>query len=276
MKPKCRICNSSQTSVCFISQNYHGQKKLSNQEFKVFYCQNCSNYFLNNIENNPNYYQLYYQEDYYSSPNFLSKILEFFFYKKKLHEINHYFKNKNIKLLDIGCGKGEFLKKLTPNIRGIGIDINKNLTDPNIIIDDFDKHSFPNNSFDCITMWQVFEHLTNPQYTLTKIFRILKPNGLVLFDTPNSNCLAFSIGKKDFFHLDSPRHLFIPNPQNISKLLTWVGFKNINIHSNIIDYPLDLFWSVRNSATKYLIYPLYPVFKILNPSTITIRSTKQS
>lgn len=281
MTPICRLCKSTKTSQSFISQNYHGRHLLSNHNFTVYYCQNCQAYFIDKVENSKDYRQNFYQRDYYAHQTKLSNILQTISHKLKTNIIQNKFKDyRKINLLDIGCGRGEFLDQLPKKFIKTGIDINLNLNlnlkknSQNIIINDFNKHNFSNKKFDCITMWQVYEHLANPNLSLKKIFKLLKPGGILIFDTPNSNSLGFFYGKKYFFHLDSPRHLFIPNPKNIKLLLKTAGFINIKINKNYLDYPQDLYWSVRHSLAKLFIYPFYPFFKILSPDIITIYATK--
>tara|TARA_Y100001968_G_C19218316_1_gene648351 strand:- start:416 stop:646 length:231 start_codon:yes stop_codon:yes gene_type:complete len=44
--------------------------------------------------------------------------------------------------------------------------------------------SYKNNSFDCISLWGVFENLTDPNEMLQSIHKLLKKSGLALFFCP--------------------------------------------------------------------------------------------
>jgi 2-polyprenyl-6-hydroxyphenyl methylase/3-demethylubiquinone-9 3-methyltransferase len=46
---------------------------------------------------------------------------------------------------------------------------------------------FSNSTFDIVTCVDVLEHIANLPQTVSEIHRVLKPNGLFLFDTINRN-----------------------------------------------------------------------------------------
>jgi ubiquinone/menaquinone biosynthesis C-methylase UbiE len=49
---------------------------------------------------------------------------------------------------------------------------------------------FLDEAFDLVTSNMVLEHLQNPEIQLQEIFRILKPEGLFIFHTPNLRCYS--------------------------------------------------------------------------------------
>ncbi|MCR8538804.1 MAG: class I SAM-dependent methyltransferase [Prochlorococcus marinus CUG1439] len=107
-------------------------------------------------------------------------------YKKFwLHKILS--RNLKGKILDIGCGIGNFLED---NIEAIGVDINpytveiclkKNL---NAKLIKQDKLPFEENSFDSCLLDNVMEHIENPDKLILEIKRILKKNGILLIGVP--------------------------------------------------------------------------------------------
>ena len=100
------------------------------------------------------------------------------------------------RILDVGCGIGHFIRQLDKygyKAEGIdGVDYNQevvgNLLDPLPWYD---------NTFDAITVWEVFEHLENPRFLIREINRVLKPNGYLFFSTPNHR------------HIESRIHFFL-------------------------------------------------------------------
>lgn len=54
--------------------------------------------------------------------------------------------------------------------------------------------ALPDSSYDVVVMGEIFEHiLNNPAGLLAAVFRVLKPNGLLVLTTPNPSTLANSL-----------------------------------------------------------------------------------
>lgn len=267
---QCPLCLSKNTNFAFNSQNYHGKNFLGKEKFKIYKCQNCLSLFLTNIKTSKQYYDKYYPKSYTISPNIIDKIYSF------VNKINYskYFPNyKKISFLDIGCGNSQLLDSLPSKYEKYGTDIKKQTKKHNIFIGDFNKINIP-KKFDCINMSHFLEHTSNPQKILLKAKTLLKNKGKIFITVPNALSLGQKIGKKYYYHLDSPRHFFVPSPKAIKTILQQTKYKKIKIIKRYFDFPLDLFWSVRHSPLKYIIYPLYPIFKILSPETLLIIAQK--
>ena len=108
----------------------------------------------------------------------------------------------NGNLLDIGCGNGNYLvDENRKKIRwATGIDVDKNSVKKNkcldeIAIGNIEKLPFKNNSFDIVTSLWVLEHIKNPEEAVREVNRVLKPNGIFIFVTPNFNYLPLRIMK---------------------------------------------------------------------------------
>jgi len=117
-------------------------------------------------------------------------------------------------ILDVGCGRGEWLELLKESgYISRGLDINRVMVEQcqarglEAIEADIINYlqSLPENSLGAITGFHIIEHL--PFKTLMRLFsetvRVLKPQGLVIFETPNpDNVLVGS----NTFYLD-PTHI---------------------------------------------------------------------
>ncbi len=280
----CNICSSNNIKFSFFSSNIHGRNKLSPERFSIYQCKDCGMIFLGKTNLNKKFYQKYYDRNYFSQTNnkvsFASRLTEFFSYlstKKKERLILKNINNMNkVSIIDIGCGDGKFLEKLNPKkFEKFGLEINlqavENCKKKNISM--FDKPltslDFKNKKFDAITLWHSFEHMENPLETFHKIKKVLSKNGVLILQTPNTKSLGFRFGKENWFHLDSPRHLFIYTEKAIDKLCQKTGFTLVKSISEFYDYPLDLFWSIRYSPVKYLFYPLYPMIKFFDREHLT-------
>lgn len=128
-------------------------------------------------------------------------------------------------LLDIGCGRGEWLELLSENgITAKGIDLNKIMVrqclDRGFEVQESDaleylKKQDP-NSLGVITGFHVVEHL--PMRTLISLFdeslRALMPGGMVIFETPNPENII--VGSCNFYY--DPTHIR-PIPPDVLQFL---------------------------------------------------------
>jgi len=146
------------------------------------------------------------------------------------------FFRKGGKVLDLGCGRGEFLELLQKNgIRGTGIDSNSQMTD--ICLDkglDCRRGDilrllaeWPDASLDGIFSSQVIEHLA-PSYLKKMVDAChlkLVPSGVLILETINpTSVFAFvQIYNLDLSH-QKPIH-----PQALKYLMESAGFEDVRI-----------------------------------------------
>ena len=78
--------------------------------------------------------------------------------------------------------------------------------------------------FDVITLWAVFEHVTNPAEYLKKLYGMLKKNGYLVIQVQNIDSWQASLNLVDWFHFDTPRHVYNYTPYNLSVFLKKNGF----------------------------------------------------
>src|SRR3990167_3099223 len=104
---------------------------------------------------------------------------------------------KNIKpgkILDVGNldkqGKiHKILIEKLPKSEIFGIDVSDQeklgLSFANQAIGSMEEMEFPDNFFDSVYMGQVLEHSWMPKNLLDKVFKVLKPGGVLIIDVPN-------------------------------------------------------------------------------------------
>lgn len=99
---------------------------------------------------------------------------------------------KKDKLLDIGCGRGDFLK----GFKDLGLDVHgmdceksdsPMLRDIKVRYADIETESFPFDAqmFDIVFSKSIIEHLFNPENFMKECHRVLKPGGRIIIMTPD-------------------------------------------------------------------------------------------
>ena len=150
------------------------------------------------------------------------------------------------RILDIGCGHTDFLKEVydrTPHTYGADPDVTalaKNTTIKNTVTANAEHLPFEDNFFDVVVLAWVLEHLEEPERVFREIHRVLKPNGTVIFLTPNAwnynvwIIRAIPNAFHDFFtrrlyerqeHDTFPTRYKINSPRRVEKLLTKIGYE---------------------------------------------------
>ena len=279
---KCKLCLSKSTNLLFFAKNIHGRHVLSQDRFKIYWCQNCKVAFTD-VEINDTYYKKYYRKNYYQYNQcaiLISKVLcllREISFRNKLKMIRRYSPSGS-KILEIGCAKGDFLHWLPPSFQKYGIEINEigyqyikdNYDDIVAYKVKIDGAGLKNGSkYDIIVMWHVFEHIDNPINFVKSISCMLAEGGIIIFDIPNQNSVGFRLTKRAWFHLDAPRHLFYYGYDTISWLLRQNNFEIVNYSANAIDYFQDLAVSFyMKFKTNSLFLNIFIAAVVIPPSLI--------
>jgi SAM-dependent methyltransferase len=139
-------------------------------------------------------------------------------------------------ILDIGCGRGEWLELLAEEgFAGRGVESNRVLVERGrsrgleIIEEDALRYlrALPDGSLNAVTGFHVIEHLRFKTLIelLDEIARTLRPNGLVIFETPNPKNLV--VGACNFY--SDPTHLKPLFPETVRFILSHRGFAEVRI-----------------------------------------------
>jgi len=148
------------------------------------------------------------------------------------------------KILDIGCGNGRFLsfmRDLGHQIYGLEMvgasaDRAGEIAGLQLKLGHLEADDFSLNTFDAITLYHVFEHLTEPKKYLKIISDILKPGGYLVMSFPNIDSFQSRLFKGNWFHLDPPRHLFFFKPKDFRSEMSKYGLDTINERHFSIEY----------------------------------------
>ena len=137
----------------------------------------------------------------------------------------------NDKILDVGCGLGNFCRFIWgkyPKAEIFGVDFSPFAVEKATELSDFvaefsgsDAYELPfnNRSFDVVTGLELVEHLSYPEKFIKEAKRILKPGGKLIISTPHKDTEAGE--------LISTEHVKEYEPKELAKILTKCGFGEI-------------------------------------------------
>jgi len=136
-------------------------------------------------------------------------------------------------VLDIGCGRGEFLELLRDNgVEGEGIEINKDMIEvcksKNLKVYDAEAVDFlkkANKKYGAVFAAHVIEHISYSYLIdlVNSAYGQLVDGGKLIFETPNPTTVATHIGG---FYSD-PTHLHFVHPQLVKFIAEQAGFKKV-------------------------------------------------
>jgi SAM-dependent methyltransferase len=233
---KCKICNNEDFKQFSSTKDYF----FSGESFSLSQCIKCGFVFTNPIPDKE-IISKYYKTDKYFSHDIENKGLMGKLYKivrdwnlgNKSRLINKY--KTGGKVLDIGCGTGEFLNHMKnkgflvsgiePEPKARNFAIKKYGLD---IMNEDRLENLSNDNFDIISMWHVLEHVYNINARLKKIHDLLDNDGyffnaLPMIDSPDSKKFG-----KYWAGLDVPRHLHHFSTNTFQRLASNNGFKVID------------------------------------------------
>ena len=155
------------------------------------------------------------------------------------HEIVSYKNGMGaIRILDVGCGTGEFVQKLArlmPASEIHGLDLSRTMIDkargktryPNLRFDEGDVEKLPyeDNSFDVITCSHSFHHYPDKEEAVREMYRVLKTGGrLMIVD----GCRDTFFGRIIFNIVERmEKHVYHLLGDEFRELFRKTGFNNI-------------------------------------------------
>ena len=176
------------------------------------------------------------------------------------------------KILDLGCGRGEFLRGfIRCGLHGYGVDqslVAKSICPgTEILQSDLENEPLPyeDNSFDVIYSKSVLEHFYYPEKLVLEIYRVLNRGGLAITMVPDWESV-YKTFYEDYTHrtpftLTSLRNIFIINGFNdvkvekfrqlpflwampwlqpFSMIMAWITPRALGSHSKLVKFAKEV------------------------------------
>lgn len=248
-------------------------ESLMPDEWQIYRCKNCTSTFINPqpAESSlPNLYQDYLthkpveSDSFFTSQSLVWRMIRGYLFKRfslqaeqsnfgfgyyvfmlipplrnKLDRYgrnlnNKVFKSKG-KLLDFGCGAGEFLDlSARMGWKTYGCDFDPVVVETckskgfDVRLGDLSAFSSA-EKFDVITLNQVIEHVTNPQQTINACYQALDKKGCLWIGTPNPNAHGVASFGAAWAGWHPPYHLCLPAQDELVHWMQSAGFSRVQV-----------------------------------------------
>jgi SAM-dependent methyltransferase len=188
-------------------------------------------------------------------------------YPQKLasYLFNRYSIKKGDNFLDIGCGRGEFLKGFVCcGVNGHAVDqssaVRKYCPEAELRNSDIENDGipYPDNYFDVVYSKSVIEHFHYPERLIKEMYRVLKPGGLAI-----TLCPAWEYNYRIYFEDYSHRTPFMF--ESLRDIQIIHGFEEVQVE---FFRQLPSTWYGMNAIAV----PLAEITRLLVPSLLKKRS----
>lgn len=234
MSDKCPWCQSEKAHTHLSLKDYF----LTQEPFEIMVCEDCGLLYTTPKPSDEKTGDYYKSEAYYShqenKKGFIPRVYEAVKSVNLKHKIAIATQGKEPgRLLDIGCGVGDFLHFAEQNgwqCTGAepsedAASIAKKRIKAEIMLPK-DLEKFPDESFDVITMWHVLEHVSDLQWQVNQLNRLLKKGGRLVIALPNFMSYDAQYYKDKWAAYDVPRHLNHFSQDSIAKIFNINGLVN--------------------------------------------------
>lgn len=231
---------SEQEPYCTYCGEMGGQpgKQFRSQQgdlFRTYPCQRCGTIYLWPHPSAEVLTQAYCEDYYGSGEEKFTPLIEFargFFQGIQANQVSKRVAPPG-RVLDLGCGNGRALKSLLDRgyqcfgieLPGKSLERARTIAGLQLKQGALASGDYPDNYFDAVTLWHVFEHLDKPRETLAILSKVIRPGGWLLLSLPNIESWQAQWFGGDWFHLDPPRHLFFMGPDPLKQALATFGFQ---------------------------------------------------
>ncbi|MFL8675406.1 class I SAM-dependent methyltransferase [Clostridioides sp. GD02404] len=257
---RCPICGSENINIFLSRKNVpiHQNFIFDNRDIAINditgdlilgLCSYCEFIFNTSFDSNKVQYDDFYDNTQYNSFRFQSHINEIISYLIKEYNLSEKV------AIEVGCGKGEFLKTFIEISKGKGYGFDPSYVGETVMLDGnlmFEKKYYDDTctyiSADCVFIRHVIEHIQNPKDIMKSIKKALvnSPNSIVYIETPCVEWILRNNILYDFFY----EHCSYFNKKSLNLLLQECGFDILEINYTFEGQYLYAICKVRGENIK--------------------------
>jgi 2-polyprenyl-3-methyl-5-hydroxy-6-metoxy-1,4-benzoquinol methylase len=241
----CPVCSGGQLNDILKCQD-----RLTHRgAFTVCVCTTCGFRFTNPYPSQADIHIFYESDDYVPISNTTKGLINKGYHiarrvmlRAKRSLVNRLTGRTSGRLLDIGCGTGEFagiMHEAGWQVQGVepfaaarasaaarfGVPV----------VDVSEQAGLPDHAYDVITLWHVLEHAHDLNRSMRELERLLAAGGTVLIGVPNHTCYDAGFYREMWAAYDTPRHLFHFAPDTMRRLAAAHGFAVVAIRPLLFD-----------------------------------------
>lgn len=254
-------------------QHHHSKVLFGMDGYSIIECADCGLRKSSPVPS-PEQIENVYGKNFYSKEECarFSPVLEIIirlFRVLRAFELSYFYHPERI--LDVGCGRGlmlYYLKKYFKATYVVGTQFS-----PAVINHARKKYGLElkrgrlqenaetiKGQLDCISFWHVLEHIDDVDGDIELSRVLLRNNGLLLVEVPNSESFSQRLLKASWMGWDIPNHLTHFTPTSLSNLLKRHNFKIIK--KNYFSFEYSIFFSIQSflnkiSAKKNMLYNFF-------------------
>ena len=276
---KCPGCGSNDFNLISsydhsIISDFDGVK-FTQPPYGIIECHNCGLHFKDNIMSQEEFIRYYDKVDFGKW-----NINEF--YPPETIILNYLSKKTGrLNILDYGCSEGRLLASFIPKHDCYGFDYNSDalrIAQEKGIKAFFDIAALEGcgEQFDLILMIDVFEHLLDPEDTISRLVRLLKKNGELIISTGYANSSAYLKKPSEFWYFLNLEHVCMISDKYIHYLCDRnklnVAFKKRTSHYKVKitlrarwELTQFFYWNtlkMRKYSWLGKVYPFKGIFKL--------------
>ena len=140
-------------------------------------------------------------------------------------------------VLDVGCGRGEFLSLFSEKWKKYGTEISdhaRKIAEQKGVTTDFEPQD---GFFDLIIFRGAIQHIPDPVYKISECWYWLKPGGSIVFlATPNTHSLIYRLFK-NLPMIDERLNFLLPSDKVLRQTLNNFGFSNVKFEYPYLGTP---------------------------------------